>query len=114
MTCAHTSWSPGSTAHDPRAGTRRRWALFLTFENEVLVNRAVADFLARANASVEALSEKLRGLKARQLELTDAIEDSRSRARARPNIAAIRATIRESIASAPDSQRKALLQDLVG
>lgn len=48
---------------------------FLTFENEVLVNRAVADFLARANASVEALSEKLRGLKARQLELTDAIED---------------------------------------
>lgn len=75
MTCAHTSWSTGSTAHDPRAGTRRRWALFLTFENEVLVNRAVADFLARANASVEALSEKLRGLKARQLELTDAIED---------------------------------------
>jgi hypothetical protein len=62
---------------------------------------------------VESLGENLRGLKARQLELSDAIEEQQI---LRPNpeqLVAIGNRIRGCIKSGPDGQRKALLQDMV-
>jgi site-specific DNA recombinase len=130
-------------------------SLLSTFQNQALVHKAVADFLARANASrpqhheqlvavaaeirrtevaldryfqafesgkmvenqcasrIQALSERLQGLKGRQLELSDAIESQPVMGPTPAALEALRDTIRTSIASGPDTQRKALLQDLV-
>jgi hypothetical protein len=62
---------------------------------------------------IKALSEKVRGLKARQLELTDAIEDQQAAGPSPDELAAIRDKIRAGFVAGPDSQRKALLQDMV-
>lgn len=55
----------------------------------------------------------MRGLKARQLELTDAIEDQQAGAHRPDELAGIRDEIRAGFVAEPDSQRKALLQDMV-
>lgn len=62
---------------------------------------------------IEALSEKVRGLKARQLELTDAIEDRQALGPSPDELADIADKIREAVIPGPNSQRKALLQDMV-
>ena len=62
---------------------------------------------------VQALSERLRGLHARRRELTEAIEDQHMVSPTRPELEALREAIYIGITSGPDTQRKALLQDLV-
>ena len=130
-------------------------SLLRTFEDHAVVDRAVAEFLARANAArpereeqlaavgaeihkaeealdryflafengtmseercaprIEALGEKLRALKARQIELTDAIEEQRVHGPSAEELAAIREKICHVVSSGPDGERKALLQDMV-
>ena len=67
----------------------------------------------RCAPRIEALSERLQALQARQLELSRAVEEHQDIESSVEELAAIRARIREAVISGPDSMRKALLHDMV-
>ncbi len=79
---------------------------FLAFENGTMSEE-------RCAPRIEALSEKLQALKARQIELSNAVEDQRVLGPSPEELAAIRSRIGHVISSGPDGARKALLQDMV-
>jgi site-specific DNA recombinase len=79
---------------------------FLAFENGTMSEE-------RCASRIEALGERLRELKGRQLELSDAIEEQRVLGPSTEELAAIRDKVRHVISSGPDCERKALMQDMV-
>jgi site-specific DNA recombinase len=62
---------------------------------------------------VERLAERLRGLRARQAELTAAIEDEQVIGPDPGQVEKLKARIREALLDAPSERRKAILQELV-
>ena len=62
---------------------------------------------------IERLAERLRGLRARQAELTAAIEDERITSPDPHDLEVLKAKIREALLDGPIERRKAILQELV-